>query len=272
MQRLSINSDSTIKEIADQSPNAFDPDFTQVSVCDKSTTTDLPARVDKEILTDPSETCHKAIQTDTFSWCQCLTSPRYKPPMLGQLSKSTALKTHSSLLNYPPITDDPLTDIRNLTSFDSGFSPSKHEVSVLNLYVYDGKIWFCDNDSSQSSKWSISGGQSTSSVHMYDQVCPEPAESTDYAQSTSYGEFGEFSHLKQMTTMNSKPSSKSKLTTSHHISLDSHEDDYLKKPSARLNSKEQIREYKKLLKLTNQRFSFQVSRRFSHLIYYYTCL
>lgn len=255
LQRLSINSDTTIKEISDQSPCTFDADLTQISVCDKSTITDHPVLVDQETLTLPIEVSHKAIQTDAHGRCQCSSGPRYKPPMLGQLSKSAAIETQSTLLNYPPATDDPLPDIRNLTSFDSGFSPSKHEVSVLNLYVYDGRIWFCDNDSTQSSKWSISGGHSTSSVHMYDQVCHEPSDSTDYGRSTRYGEFGEFP-LKPISTMNSKSFSKRKLTTGH-ISLDSHEDDRPRKPSARLNNKEQIREYKKLLKLTNQRYSIQ---------------
>lgn len=259
-QRLSINSDTTIKELSDQSPYAFDPDFTQVSVCDKSTTTDHLTQADKELLTDRTETDHKTIQTDDCVWCQCSSGPRYKPPMLGQLSKSNPIVIHSGILNYPPLTDDPLAEIKNLTSFDSGFSPSKHEVSVLNLYVHNGKVLFCDNDSGQSSKWSVSGGQSASSVHMYDQVCQEATDSTDYAHNTRCGDFGELSHLKQMMAVSGKPSSKSKLTTGQ-LSLDFHEHYLSRKSPARLTTKEQIREYKKLLKLTNQKVSFQCLMR-----------
>ncbi|XP_036361969.1 uncharacterized protein LOC115215466 isoform X1 [Octopus sinensis] len=147
-KRLSINSDTTVKDLAASSSSS-----SSQCPCDKSVGTEQIFKSDRAVSTDPFPKQTMASQTDTCCFCSWCASPNQvcahlhsSVPYQTTVPTAYGMSLHiDASNNFSPITDP--------TSGTSPRSASKKETSVLNLFISDGNILFCDNDSNNNQKW-----------------------------------------------------------------------------------------------------------------------
>lgn len=230
-KRLSINSDTTVKDLAASSSSS-----SSQCPCDKSIGTEQIFKSDRVVSTDPFLKQTMASQTDACCFCTWCVRPNQVCAHLHSTVpyQSTVSTAHGMSVHIDA--SDNFSRIIDPTSRTSPCSASKRETSVLNLFISDGNILFCDNNSNNNQK--LNGDDVDGSTRLGCSCRELESTGTNHPESQIGMGYQKY-HYKD--------------TDSPFVLLST------RSVSWREETSKNVIEYRKLLKLTNRKTFLQVS-------------
>ncbi|GAB1602946.1 uncharacterized protein LOC115215466 [Argonauta hians] len=240
-KRHSINSDTTIKDLAaSSSSSSFQ------CPCDKSVGTEPIIRPDRAVSTEHFSKQAAASQTDSCCFCSwCINSNQVCAHLHSTVPyQSTVSTEHGMSLHIDASQNFALIANNNSTSGSTLCSTSRtRETSFLNLFISDGRILFCDNDSNNTNSRSISSSNNNNQKLDSDNVDNSRRPHHSFRELESAGTNCEYQNDQYRSA---EDSSSTFCLLNNDRSL-----------RYKDNISKNVIEYKKLLKLTNRKTFMQ---------------